>query len=180
MSAGLMPKGTRQILLPASPWFIWLSLILAILFNFSQNFYWGGWLDWAPDLLAITLVFWSTHQPQRIGMGSAFMFGLIMDVHQTSLLGQHALGYTLLSFVAITLHRRVLWFKITTQAIQLLPLFVVFHLVELLLRKLFGGAWPNWTFIFSPLIETALWPVVSALLLMPQRRSPDPDATRPL
>ena len=32
----------------------------------------------------------------------------------------------------------------------------------------------------APVIESLLWPVVSVLLLVPQRRAPDPDANRPL
>ena len=35
-----------------------------------------------------------------------------MDVHQGAVLGQHALAYTLLSFLAITMHRRLLWFRL--------------------------------------------------------------------
>jgi len=31
-------------------------------------------------------------------------------VHQAAWLGQHALSYTVLSFLAITIHRRLLWF----------------------------------------------------------------------
>jgi rod shape-determining protein MreD len=86
----------------------------------------------------------------------------------------------LLSFVAIAVHRRVLWFKTPTQAMQLLPLFAAAHAMELLLRVMFGASWPDWQVMLAPLLESALWPVISVLLLMPQRRTPDPDATRPL
>ena len=177
---GIMPRGTRQLLLPASPGFIWLSIFIAFICNIFANFYLGGWVSWAPDFLLIVLVFWNIHQPQRIGMGVAFGFGLAMDVHQTTILGQHALCYALLSFIAITLHRRVLWFKTITQAVQLLPLFIAAHLLELFVRLMFGHAWPSWELIFAPLLEALLWPIAAALLLMPQRRSPDPDANRPL
>jgi len=179
MSA-IMPRGTRQLLLPASPGFIWLSILFALLANFVENFYFGGSVAWLPDFLALTLVFWNIHQPRRIGMGVAFFFGLIMDVHQTTLLGQHALCYSLLSFMAITVHRRVLWFKTLTQAVHLLPLFVAAHLVELSLHLLFGHAWPSWHLLLAPVLESLLWPFASFLLLMPQHRSPDPDANRPL
>ncbi len=178
--SGIMPRGTRQLLLPASPIFIWSSILAALICNIFENFYVGGWVGWAPDFLIVTLAFWNIHQPQRIGMGVAFGFGLAMDVHQTTLLGQHALCYSLLSFAAITLHRRVLWFKTLTQAVQLLPLFAAAHLIELSLRLLFGHAWPDWQLVFAPLLEALLWPIASAVLLMPQRRSPDPDANRPL
>ena len=50
------------------------------------------------DVLAVVLVFWGVHQPRRMGMAPAFVLGLLMDVHQGALLGQHALAYSLLSF----------------------------------------------------------------------------------
>jgi rod shape-determining protein MreD len=175
-----MPRGTRQLLLPASPFFIWFSLWFAFAINMLGNFLIGGWVSWMPDFLTLVLVFWSLHQPQRIGMGAAFAFGLAIDVHQTTLLGQHALCYTLICFAITVLHRRVLWFKAAAQALQLLPLFAAMHLLELSLRLMFGHSWPNWQLILAPLLEALLWPVVSFLLLLPQRRTPDPDANRPL
>jgi rod shape-determining protein MreD len=177
---GVMPRGTRQLLLPAKPSFIWLSLLSAFALNILENYLLGGWVSWAPDFLALTLAFWSLHQPQRIGMSAAFAFGLAMDVHQTTLLGQHALCYTLVCFAMFSLHRRVMWFKPAAQALQLLPLFAAMHLLELSLRLLFGSAWPHWQLIFAPLLEMIFWPVATFLLLIPQRRSPDPDANRPL
>ena len=49
-----------------------------------------------PTSLALVLVFWNVHQPRRVGVGLAFVFGLLMDVHDGAVLGQHALAYTLL------------------------------------------------------------------------------------
>ena len=89
----IMPSG-QQLLLPASPLFIWSSLVAALLLNMLPL----GRVPWMPDFLALVLVFWSVHQPLRVGIGIAFMFGLAMDVHQTSLLGQHAFSYVALSF----------------------------------------------------------------------------------
>jgi rod shape-determining protein MreD len=166
----------QPLLLPANPLFIWFTLIVALMFNMLPV----GRLAWMPDLLAVTLVFWSVHQPLRIGVVAAFVFGLAVDVHQTSLLGQHALAYTTLSFFAITIHRRLLWFTVPSQAVQVLPLFVAAHAIELAIRMLAGGAFPGLTVLLAPVIEAALWPVVSVLLLLPQRRAPDPDENRPL
>ena len=85
-----------------------------------------------PLFLALVLVFWNVHQSRRIGVGVAFIFGLLMDVHSGAVLGQHALAYTLLSFFAVTVHRRLLWFSVPAQALQILPLFVAAHAVSLL------------------------------------------------
>jgi rod shape-determining protein MreD len=165
----------QPLLLPANPVFIWMSLLLALLINMLPL----GRTPWMPDVVALVLVFWSVHQPLRIGIIAAFLFGLVMDVHQAALLGQHALAYTALSFFAITIHRRLLWFTVPSQAVQVLPLFAAAHAIEMAIRLLAGGAFPGWTSMLAPLLESMLWPVVSILLLAPQRRAPDPDENRP-
>jgi rod shape-determining protein MreD len=133
-----------------------------------------------PDFLAVALVFWNVHQPRRVGVGVAFFFGLCIDVHQGSLLGQHALAYTLLSFFAITVHRRLLWFTVGSQALQILPLFAAAHVVALLVRMLSGAGFPGWGLVLAPVFESMMWPLVTTVLLAPQRRPPDRDKNRPL
>jgi len=39
---------------------------------------------------------------------------------------------------------------------------------------------PGWSVLLAPTIEALLWPVVTLVLLAPQRRAPDPDQNRPL
>ena len=172
----MIMRSGQQLLLPANPVFIWLSLIAALLLNMLPL----GRVPWMPDFLALVLVFWNVHQPLRVGIGVAFMFGLTMDVHQTSLLGQHALSYTSLSFLAAMIHRRLLWFTVPSQAVQLLPLFALAHAVALIIRMIGGGIFPGWILLVAPAAEALLWPLVSILLLLPQRRAPDRDENRPL
>jgi rod shape-determining protein MreD len=172
----IMPRGSDQLLLPANPFFIGLTLLLA----FALNLVPLGRVPAMPDLLAVTLLFWNVHQPRRVGVGVAFVFGLLMDVHQGALLGQHALAYTLLSFIAISIHRRLLWFGVAEQALQILPVFYAVHGVSLTVRLLAGDMFPGWWLLLAPALEALLWPVANALLLAPQRRAPDPDQNRPL
>ena len=169
-------RSGQQLLLPANPFFIWGSLIAALLLNMLPL----GRVAWMPDFLILVLVFWNVHQPLRVGIGVAFMFGLAMDVQQAALLGQHAFSYTALSFFAAMIQRRLLWFEVPLQALQVLPLFIAAHGVELILRLLGGGIFPGWILLVAPLAEALLWPVVSVLLLVPQRRAPDRDENRPL
>jgi hypothetical protein len=92
----------QYILQPVNPYFISFSLAAAFLLNLMP---WGRLLG-VPDFVALVLLFWNVHQPRKVGMGIAFSLGLLMDVHNASLLGEHALAYTLLSYGAITIHRR--------------------------------------------------------------------------
>lgn len=176
----IMRQGQQQLLLPANPLFIWGSLLLALLWVMLQNMGLWGRAAWVPDLLAVVLVFWAVHQPLRVGVGFAFAFGLVIDVHQGSVLGQHALAYTVLNFFATSIHRRLLWFPVPSQALHVLPLFFTAHAVELAVRMMVGGTFPGLTVLLAPVIESLLWPIVSVILLLPQRRAPDRDDHRPL
>ena len=172
----IMPRSADQLLMPVNPLFVWFTLLVA----FALNIVPIGRVPALPDFLALVLVFWNVHQSRRIGVGVAFFFGLLMDVHSGAVLGQHALAYTLLSFFAITIHRRLLWFGLPQQALQILPLFVAAHAVSLVVRMLVGGMLPGWELLLAPVFESLLWPVASWVLLAPQRRPPDPDQNRPL
>jgi rod shape-determining protein MreD len=169
-------RAADQLLLPVNPLFIALTLLVALVADLLPT----GRHPARPDVLAVVLVFWNVHQPRRVGVGLAFAFGLVMDVHQGALLGQHALAYTLLGFAANTLHRRLIGFGLAEQALQVLPVFLVAHLVSLIVRMIAGGMFPGWWWLLAPVWEALLWPLATILLLAPQRRAPDPDQNRPL
>ncbi len=166
----------HYILLPVSPLFITSSLVLAFLLNLLP---WGHWIG-VPDFVALVLVFWGVRQPRKVGMGVAFFMGLLMDVHDASLLGQNALAYTLLSYFAITIHRRIMWFPLATQALHVLPLLLLTQVVQLIVRMVVSGKFPGWLYFMESFSSVALWPVVTWLLLLPQRRAVDKDLTRPI
>jgi rod shape-determining protein MreD len=175
----MIMRSGEQLLLPVNPWYLWGSLLVALMINVLLSALFGR-AAWPPDVLALALVFWVIHQPLRVGVGTAFVFGLCMDVHQGALLGQHALAYTALSFFAITISRRLLWYSIPSQALQIFPLLAGAHAVQFAVRLLAGHSFPGWGFVIAPVLEALLWPIVTLILLAPQMRAPDPDANRPL
>ncbi len=99
-----------------------------------------------------------------------------MDVQQTALLGQHALTYVLVVYFSQRFSRRMMWFSPLTQALQLLPVFAAAHVLQMLIRMLAGGMFPGFSIALAPVLEMVLWPLVSAILLAPQRRAPDADS----
>ncbi len=62
----------------------------------------------------------------------------------------------------------------------MLPLFFMAHAVALVVGLLSGGVFPGWSMLIAPLAEGLLWPLISMVLLAPQRRAPDADENRPL
>ena len=80
----------------------------------------------------------------------------------------------------LTLRRRLTWLSVFGQAMHVLPLFMAADVLLLLMRLLLRGNFPGWGFITPGLWCALLWPVVSAVLLLPQRQPPDQDENRPL
>ena len=171
-----MRPDPEYLLLPANRAFIAFSLVAAFVLNLLP---WGR-TPWAPDFLALVLVFWNIHQPRKVGIGIAFLFGLLMDVHDAALLGEHALAYSLLSYGAISMHRRVPWFGPLGKMLHVLPLFLAAQLVTVLVRVILGSGLPGWPMLLGSASTTLLWPLAELLLLAPQRRAIERDENRPL
>ena len=181
VSAGALGGGRAAyrpsaLLAPVNPLFIWCSLLVALVLNLLPV----GPTSWLPDFVALALVFWNVHQPRRVGIGAAFVFGLLMDVHDGALFGEHALAYTLLAYGAITLHRRVQWFPVGVQSLHVLALLLLAQCVSLAVRLWVGGGFPGWDYFLNSVIGAVIWPPVTWILLAPQRRPQDRDETRPI
>ena len=166
----------QRILLPARVSTILISFAVALVLELLP--WWD--LRYVPDFVALVIAFWCIRQPRMVGLGAAWALGLVMDTANGALLGQHTLAYSILAFIAITLSRRVLWFGIGQQALHVAALLLFCEAVSLFVRMMAGAAFPGWPVFVGPLLGALLWPVITALLLMPQRRPVDIDETRPL
>ncbi len=165
---------SQSILLPVSAGTIFGSLAVALLLNFLP---WSS-IALAPDFVALVLAFWCVRQPRLVGLGAGWLLGLLTDVGNGVLLGQHALAYSLLAFAAITLSRRILWFPLWGQALHVAALLLFAQGISALVRLAAGAEVPGWSIAVGPLFGAVLWPVVSLLLLLPQRMPTDVDETR--
>lgn len=168
--------GSSHILLPARGGFIAMTLGMALVLNLLP---WGN-ATGLPDWLGLVIVFWSVHEPRRMGIGFAWALGLVMDAANSALLGQHALAYSLLAFSAIALSRRLLWFPLWPQALHAFVLLLGAELVMLAVRMASGGSFPGVLYFAGSALSGLLWPFLTYLLLAPQRRAQNADNTRPI
>ena len=123
-----------------------------------------------PDFVALGLTFWCVRQPRLVGLGVAWTVGLLVDAGNGVLLGQHALAYSLLAFLSIWFSRRILWFGAMLQAAHVALMLAAAQTLVLLVRIAAGDPFPGWAIYVSPLAGAVLWPMVSWLLTLPQRR----------
>jgi rod shape-determining protein MreD len=166
--------GAPELLKPARLGFILLTLIAGLLLNLLP---WHGLaLSFRPDFVALVLLFWAIREPRKLGFAAAWIAGLLMDVGDGVILGQHAFAYTLGVYVAIMLHRRIQRFTLWQQAAHVLLLLLLLQTTMLVIRLFGGGVFPGPGYFLSCLTGAMLWPALSLLFLLPQRGRPNADS----
>ena len=160
--ADLTPVARDVLKLPAGVGLIFFSLVGAFLL---QVLPWRGtWLLARPDFVLVVLIFWTVHEPRSIGQGIAFAIGLLVDVSDSMLLGQHALAYVIAVFGAQVLRVRILSFHLPEQTLHVLGLTIVASLVMLSLNLLLGADFPGAAFLASPVLGALCWAPVNWIL----------------
>src|SRR5262249_11059658 len=146
--ADLTPVARDVLKLPASAGLMFFSLVGAYLVAVMP---WsGGWLLVRPDFVLLVLLFWTIHEPNSIGQGIAFALGLLMDVSDSMLLGQHAFAYVVAVYGAQVLRVRILTFRLPEQTLHLLGITLASSFVMLLLNLLLGADFPGIAYFVSP------------------------------
>lgn len=163
----------QEILRPAKGWFIIFSLMVALLLNLLSLQ--GIVLTLRPDFVALVLLYWSINQPQQIGMSAAFGMGLLMDVGNSSMLGQHALAYSVMIFLALLMYQRLRIFGLLKQALQIGLILLAAQFITLLTELLNRAHFPGWYFFLASITGMLLWPLISFLLKMPHGPKHDPN-----
>ncbi|AVR87090.1 rod shape-determining protein MreD [Thauera aromatica] len=167
---------SSRILLPVKLWFVVLSLFVALGLEYIPT----GRLPGLPGWVALVLAFWCVREPLRIGMGTGFVLGLLVDVGLGAAMGQHALAYVVLAYSANRLARRVLWFPPWQQAVHVLPLLLLSQALMMGVRLLAGAEFPGWSYFLSSFSAAVLWTPLSFLLLLPQYQPVERDDNRPI
>lgn len=124
----------------------------------------GTWLLARPDLVLLVLVFWTLNEPRAVGQGAAFAIGLLMDVSDSVLLGEHAFAYVLAVYGAQVLRVRILSFHLPEQSLHVLGLAAAASGVMLLLNLLLGADFPGFAYFVSPVLAALLWGPMSRIL----------------
>ncbi|HEB98157.1 MAG TPA: rod shape-determining protein MreD [Thiotrichales bacterium] len=119
---------------------------------------------WRPDWVMLTLLYWALALPERIGVGIAWVVGLLKDALVGTLLGQYALAYVLATYLIIKLHQRIRLHPLWQQALSILVLLALSQLLVLWVNGIIGRPAHSWLYWMPSLVGALLWPVVFTLL----------------
>ena len=124
-----------------------------------------------PFWIALVVIYWALEQPEHMGLGRAFLLGLLCDLATGAMLGEQALRLTIIVFIVLRFRSRMRFFPMLQQSMAVFALLANDRVIALVLRVLSGAGWPDWSFWGAPLIGTLFWPWLF-LLLDELRRMP--------
>lgn len=115
---------------------------------------------WRPDWILLTLVFWAIIMPKRIPLFLAWFTGLLIDSLYGTILGQHALGFTLVLYFSIRFSDRINPQIIWQQVFMIVIILGLYLVINLWILGVTGKS-PNslnyWLTLFSSIIIWPLW-----------------------
>ena len=149
-------------------WVILASFIIALLLTTIPL---PGWLnDWRPAWVAMMLIYWCIVLPERVGIGIAWLLGLMLDVHTGALLGQNALGLSVIAYLTLRLHKQIRIFPPLQQSMLICFYLLLFQFLSLWIRGIIGVPPQHWTF-WAPVVSSMLlWPIFFIIMRATRRK----------
>ncbi len=157
----LVPQGP-ELVAPASRRLVSTTLAFGFLLTLLP---WPDSIHWLiPDFTLVFLLYWCIHAPHLARLGIAFGLGLLTDASQGMVMGQHALIYVLVAFVALNLRRRLENFQVPGRALHLTPLLIAQQALLLLLGLVFGMTDVDWRHLAAGVTAAIIWVPIAYLL----------------
>lgn len=111
-----------------------------------------------PELVTLILIYWCLDLPGRVGVGFGWVAGLMLDVVQGTLLGQHAFALAVVAWITIKLHQRIRVYPRWQQALSVFVLIVLSQMIVLWVQGIIGKSPNTWLYWLPSITSMVVWP----------------------
>jgi rod shape-determining protein MreD len=139
-----------------------ISLFIAFALTLLPMPVWAMWMR--PAWVLLVLIYWNIADPENIGLGMAWFMGILLDVLNGSLLGEHALAMTMTSYFVVKMHIRIKMFSLLQQILCILLFVFLYQLIIYCVQGFIGELPRSKLYWMSSLISMLLWPCVVTLI----------------
>jgi rod shape-determining protein MreD len=144
-------------------WVIFLSFFLAYLLAVVPFPEWA--MNYRPEWVPMVLIYWVMALPYRIGIGSAWVVGIFLDILEGSALGLNAMALVIIAYVTLSLHLRLRMYSSLQQACLVLALvglnLLLCHWLQIISDQTVSS---NLMFLLAALTSAVIWPSLFQLL----------------
>ena len=152
-----------------SRWLLFGTLLFAIVFSLIPLP--ASFSAMRPYLLGVFLAYWILESPALLGLGSAFLIGLLADLALATPLGEQAMRLVVMAYLVQRFRARLRFFPLWQQAIAVGLLLFNDRVIATVLHLAMGLTLPPWGTWLSPLVGMFLWPWIFMLLDMARLRA---------
>ncbi len=117
-----------------------------------------------PDWLALLVIFWAMQLPRTWSVGTAFAVGIVLDVSQGTLLGQHALALCIIAFITVRLHLLIRVFPLPQLTATIFPMLALYQFLLFWINGVAGVSAPSSVYWAPVITSTLVWPVMYVFL----------------
>jgi rod shape-determining protein MreD len=143
-------------------WILPVSFVVALLLGLLPM---PGFLQpLRPYWLALILAYWVIEAPDNVGLGVAFVVGVIADLMYGGLLGEQALRLVIMTFILQRFRARLRFFPLSQQALAIGVLLLNDRIVATAIHLALGQPTLPWNYWWAPLLGMLLWPPLFLLL----------------
>lgn len=136
-------------------WVLPVSLLLALLLGLVPLP--ASMQSLRPYWLALVLAYWVLEEPEKIGLGVAFVLGLVADLAFGGLIGEQAMRLVILAFILDRFRPRMRFFPLSQQALAIGGLLLNDRVVSLVIHVVLGAVQLPWTYWIAPALGMLLW-----------------------
>ena len=121
--------------------------------------------DWAspfrPDWVTLTLIYWAMNLPRTYSVGTAWIVGIVLDVAQGTLLGQHAIALCFVVYMTVKFHLQFRVFPVSQMSATVFAMLAFYQFILFWINGVAGVTASPITY-WGPVITGALiWPLLT-------------------
>lgn len=117
-----------------------------------------------PDWVALLVIFWAMQLPRTWSVGTAWIIGIIVDVTQGTLLGQHALALCCIAFITVRFHLLMRVFPLSQLTATVFAVLALYQFLLFWINGVAGVTAPAVTYWGPVIVGTVLWPMIYSVL----------------
>ncbi len=117
-----------------------------------------------PDWVVLILIYWAMTAPRSYNVGSAWIIGILLDVAQGTLLGQHALALCVVVYVTIKFHLLMRVFPLLQLTATVFALLALYQFLLFWINGVAGVTAPAIDYWASVITGAIVWPFLAMFL----------------
>jgi rod shape-determining protein MreD len=144
-------------------WVIVLTFSIAYLLAIVPFPEWA--MNYRPEWVPLVLIYWVMALPYRVGIGSAWIAGLVLDILEGSILGLNALALVILAYITLSLHKRLRMFSLLQQSGLIVALvglnLTICHWLQIVTGQTVSS---SLLYLMAAATSAAVWPFLFQIL----------------